>query len=101
LSEEKKAFLLKGVHKGNSEGCQGCDKNLGQQIGARKNGKKTGVMEKEVNSVGKGKQLTGNRQVIQSLSVHWPTKSGLFFLLLVGLIALFANLVLLGSFFAA
>jgi hypothetical protein len=45
-----------------------------------------------------GKQSTGERRIVQSLLVNCPN-SGLFFLFLVRLVALFADLVFLGRFF--
>jgi hypothetical protein len=70
LSEEKKAFLLRGVNKRNSGGCQGRANKLEWKKGARKNENRTGESEKDENSGSEGKRLTGNQQIIQSLLVQ-------------------------------
>ena len=69
--------------------------------GSEEDGKKTGERYKEEDRGADEKQLTRRRQIIQSLLVRSVTKNGLFFLFFIRLIALFADLVLLGRFFTA
>jgi hypothetical protein len=64
---------------------------------ARQDADRTAECENDKNS---GKQLTRKQQIIQSFFAHCSAECRLFFFLLIGLIALFANLVLLGSLFA-
>jgi len=69
LYAEKKAFLLKGVNKENNRVCQGRDKQLGVQMAMTKVGSGRRKEWKGRVREAQGKQLTGKRQVIQSVLV--------------------------------